>query len=264
MKVALCLHGLAGGLSEKYEGMPVDFKIGYEHYKKHILDKNDCDVFIHTWSVQSEEEIKKIYMPKKSLFEKQIIFDKPNFLKKTIDKRPYMKHATYSRWYSTKKAIGLKKQYEEENNFRYDCVFISRFDMAFFNDVIFKNYDMGRFYAPYAYRYVSSDGKEIPDNQYWEVAKKADMSKYTKKPIGYPHNNEGLSDLFFFSNSDFMDRFAALYDNLNSYLKECECSSHLLALHHIKKLNLLDKLDFALYRFDDFDLVRRKFFGYVK
>ena len=37
----------------------------------------------------------------------------------------------YSRWYSTKKVIELKKKYEIKNNFKYDLVFLTRLDWAF-------------------------------------------------------------------------------------------------------------------------------------
>lgn len=265
MKVAFCLSGIAGGLNENKEGVPVDFKIGFDHYKKHILGKNNCDVFIHTWSVQFEKEIKKLYKPKKSIFQKQIIFDTPNFLDKMFRKRPYNRHATYSRWYSIKKVMELKRQYEKENKFKYDCVFLTRFDVAFFKDVIFKNYDMGKFYVAYGFRFVNPKGIELPNNLYWQTLKTTDMSKYKRKFIGHPYTNSGLSDLWFFSNSDYMDKFSTLYDHLEEYDKECEeFSNHLLALHHLKKLYILHKLDFALFRFDDFEVVRRKFFGYTR
>lgn len=260
MKVAFCLTGLASGFNDKYGGQPVDFKIAFEYYKKHILDKNDCDVFIHTWSVQSEKELKDLYKPKKSIFEEQIIFHKPNFIQKLVSDHPLLKHFTYSRWYSTKKTIELKKQYEEEHNFRYDCVFVTRFDLAFFNDLVFKDYNMDKFYAAHNGRYFSPEGIPVTHNLYWYYKKTVDMSNYTFKHIGFPYNGEGLADLWFFSNSDYMDKFSTLYDHIDEYLNDgCPLSNHVLALHHLRKLEILHRLEFTLYRYKDFDLVRRKF-----
>lgn len=264
MRVAFCLNGLASGFNAKYGGQPVDFKIAFDHYKKHILDKNDCDVFIHTWSVESEKELKEIYKPKKSIFEKQIIFHKPNFLHKLVNNNPELKNNTYSRWYSTKKTIELKKQYEEEHNFKYDCVFVTRFDLAFFSDVIFKDYNMDKFYAAHAGRYFSPEDTPLPNNLYYSTKKKIDMSKYTYKHLGFPYNGEGLSDLWFFSNSENMDKFSTLYDHIDKYLHNgCPLSNHLLPLHHLRELEILHKLEFTLYRFRDFALVRRKFFDRI-
>ncbi len=47
-KVAFCLHGIVGGVGGKYgEGDSLEsLKLGYKHYKKYILDHNDCDVFL--------------------------------------------------------------------------------------------------------------------------------------------------------------------------------------------------------------------------
>lgn len=278
MKVAFCLVGLAGGINDKFGGLPVDFKRGYKHYKKHILDKNDCDVFIHSWSVQFEKEVKEAYKPKKSIFEKQIIFDKPNFLLKISSKNALRKHSIYSRWYSTKKVIELKKEYERENNFKYDCVFLTRFDVAFFKDVVFKNYDMNKFYAAYATDYYTEEGVKILNVDYHKLAKTMDTSKWVRKPSGYPEvKNQGLADLWFFSNSEAMDKFSVLYDHLDEYFKEIKdahnifamfntkiCNNHLLAEIHLRKNDMLKQLDFTLNRFDDFELVRRKFFDISK
>lgn len=262
MKVAFCLMGLASGFNDKHGGQPVDFKLAFEYYKKHILDKNDCDVFIHTWSVQSEKELKDLYKPKKSIFEKQIIFHEPNFMQKIFSDYPKLKNNTYSRWYSTKQVIALKKQYEEEHNFRYDCVFVTRFDVAFLNDLIFKDYKMDKFYAAHWGRHFSPEGVTVPNNLYWQTKKKVDMSNYTYRYVGFPYNGGGLEDLWFFSNSDYMDKFSTLYDHIDEYLNDgCILSQHVLALHHLRKLEILHKLEFTLHRFEDFDIVRRMFFN---
>jgi len=43
MKVALCLHGLFDSITDG-NSKGID---GYNHIKKHILDKVDTDVFVH-------------------------------------------------------------------------------------------------------------------------------------------------------------------------------------------------------------------------
>lgn len=278
MKVAFCLYGLAGGINDKFGGLPVDFKIGFEHYKKHILDKNDCDVFIHTWSVGFEKGIKESYKPKKSLFERQIMFHKPNLLLKLANKDPLRIHSIRSRWYSTKKVIGLKKEFEEKNGFRYDCVFLTRFDVAFFTDVYFNQFDMGKFYAAHANNYYTQDGKKILNKEFNQTKKTMDVSNLVRKPSGYPYEKKGgIADYWFFSNSEAMDKFSALYDNLGKYFLEVRLAhpiaalhnmkvfnNHLLAVRHLREINMLDNLDFAFNRFDDFELVRRQFFGIEK
>lgn len=275
MKVAFCLYGLAGGINDKFGGLPVDFNIGFEHYKKHILDKNDYDVFIHTWSVNFEKEIKEIYKPKKSIFEKQIIFHKPNLIYKLLSAEPKRLNNIYSRWYSTKKAIELKQEYEKENNFKYDCVFVTRFDVAFFTDVLFEKYDMTKFYAAIGSKYYTSDGTRILNRDFRRVSKELENFKLVRKQFGYPHDKKmGIMDYWFFSNSDAMDKFSTLYDNIGKYLKEIRkehslfskfnyriYNNHVLAVRHLNELKMLDKLDFTLNMFDDFELVRRRFFG---
>ena len=136
MRIALCLSGIVGKLytnkqGYKWEG-DVDFRIGHHFYKKHIFDVNDnVDVFIHCWDVKYEKELVELYKPKKSKFQEQIQFD--NEIPRGND--------IESRWYSVKQVTKLNKEYEEENNFVYDIVMSSRFDVGFFKDLNFKEID---------------------------------------------------------------------------------------------------------------------------
>ena len=151
MKIAFCLYGLAGGTNDKHGGLKVDYKIAYEYYAKHFFNKYDIDIFIHTWSVEFKEEITQIYKPKKALFEKQKMFDH----------KPSRKHGIYSRWYSTKKVIELKSKYEKQNKIEYDFVFLTRFDVAFFSEIKFHDYNPGNFYASHWTYYKNILGQKI-------------------------------------------------------------------------------------------------------
>lgn len=210
MRIAFCLHGLAGGKSDK--GLSVNSKTAHKYYKKHIFDKNEVDIFIHTWSVGIKSILKQLYKPKQSIFEKQIMFDKS----------PTVKHSIYSRWYSFKKVVDLKKDYEVKQKFIYDCVMVARFDLLFFRDIEFNQFDMNYFYTP------NWDG----DARF------------------------GMSDLWFFSKSRFMDRFSTLYDGLDQYLKHCELSSHALTKYHLEKLDLYKYAKPIFDKPKDFTLVR--------
>ena len=189
MKVALCLQGTVGNIyidkkNYKHE-MDVDYRIGLEHYNKFLMDVNsDVDVFLHCWNTKYENEINASYNPKGSIFEKQIKFGLENV------RLDYMK----SRWYSQKKVLELKKDYELENNFTYDFVMVSRFDEALLTPLNFSEYDNSKFYAP-------------NDQDTIEKSRQTNM----------------FLDYFFFSNSNNMDKFGTLYDNwenIRSWKKE--------------------------------------------
>jgi len=229
-KVALCLYGLVGGkIGKGSKGGSVDYMIAYEHYKKHIFDKNNVDVFIHSWSTNFENELKEIYMPQRSLFQKQkrfTLFDRRN---------NDQKHRSYSRWYSSKKTIELKREYEIENGFVYDWVMVSRLDMAFFTDVIFDSYDPNYFYASHWNAAPGRISKEHP----------GDRENYNE--------GTGFLDFWFFSNSEMMDKFSTLYDNRKKY----EISAHRASRQHVGTFT--DKIKYVFYRWDDHEMVRRKF-----
>lgn len=219
-KVALCLMGIVGAVEHPNgKGQPVDYRIGYHFHKKHIFDHNNVDVFIHSWSTDFEEELVKIYKPKKHLIEPQIEFNQGSLRKNSIK----------SRWYSNKISIELKKQYEIENNFEYDFVMVYRFDHILQKDLIFSNYDPNRFYASH----------------------RDDCTTDSCKCIGNPR----YYDAWFFSNSSNMDKFSSLYDNwehynLNDPHKDC--------VHHINLIGLSTKLKFMLYEKTDHFTVRSR------
>lgn len=222
MKTAICLTGLIGNLEGKsYDmgnGTQKVLDICYQKIKKHLLDKNNVDIFLHSWETNYERELIEKYNPKLHIIEKQIYFSKSDIGKLPENNKRVQAH--FSKWYSIKKAMELKQEYEKQNNFKYDFVLQSRFDLVWLVDVLFDNFDKNKFYIP-----KTSKGGH---------------------PWGWPNgwcNNE-IGDLFFFSSSENMDKFSKLYDNINQYLDEgCpvwnHISNHMLAKYHLRKLNLL-------------------------
>lgn len=265
MKTALCLYGLAGGTNDK-GGLPVDFKLSYKSIKKHILDKNDCDVFIHTWGINYKKEIKELYKPKKAIFEKQLTFDKPNFIQRRTTE-PLRINNIYSRWYSTKEVMKLKRTYEIDKSFDYDCVFLTRFDVSYFSDFKFNKFNLSNFYLGQGVKYCEN-GKEIMNKDLRR--KKRDFSKLKKKYVGYPYDGRGLIDYWFFSNTVDMDRFSKIYFCLSEYFKIIRKSNpihrrfnnriytnHIIVLRHFKKMG--SQLVPIRELLKDFELTRRKY-----
>ena len=225
MKIALCLNGLVGNKKRKsFHNKDVTtqdklecLKLAAKTWQRHVFDLNNIDVFIHSWEVDIEKEIRTFFNPKKYKFEPQIIFD--------IEHKPNTNRtqAHYSRWYGVKQAVNLKLQYEEENNFEYDAVIVSRFDLAWSNNLILSEYDMKYFYV----------NSIIIDGQWW----------------GFPKSSHAeLMDYYFYSNSNYIDHFSLLYDNLGKYNLSVaqwnEMSNHALAYAHLKSLGIIP--DFCL------------------
>ncbi len=180
MKIALCFYGNVGTFylnKAVYESDgDIDYRIGYRHWKNHVLDKNDVDVFIHSWSTQYKYGIINSYKPKKHLVEEQKVFDAVG----TNELGSLRKEVTVSRWYSVMESIRLKKEYEEEKSIEYDLVISARLDWAWLVDIDFSIYtDTNLFYSP-------------NNNNFME-------------------RNPKLDDWLFFSNSKNMDDFSKLY-----------------------------------------------------
>ena len=266
MRTAICFNGLVGSTKGKSQDLQGDFKACFEIstplYKEHIIDKNDTDIFVHSWSTILENEIINTYNPKKHLIEPQIIFDIPGYV--GGDENRTQSH--YSRWYSAKKVIDLKNEYEKENNCKYDCVMLARFDLAWQSDLIFDEYDNKYFWTGMWPKKIL-DGRTLHDLEYWQL--RDTHSTFDTVWHGYPHTDDGLLGTWFFSNSENMNNFSRLFDNLNEYTKLGNCpndsasqvSNHRLSLYHLKQINLIDNLKFCEKNWhDDFGTVRRRYY----
>ena len=148
MKIALCLYGLTGSSVNKWGlGKPLDPIIAFKYYLKNLINANpndEVDIFIHSQSYKFKKKLVSIYQPKLSIIEKQkdftyaikkhpstkyslsptvffldlfkffYTFKSPLFQKKN---RILKLINCYSRWYSSKISIDLKKKYEKKKKF---------------------------------------------------------------------------------------------------------------------------------------------------
>jgi len=233
MKVALCLYGLTGGVDFGYGlGKSIDPRIGHYHHLKHIIEPNNADVFIHSWSTEFEDLLVNLYKPKKYIIEPQIIFDKDSINKNSIP----------SRWWSTAMVMDLKSQFEKENNFEYDWVMLYRFDHVFLVDLNFNKFDNNKIY------FRHSNGMRAPQEY---------SHGYPGRETCLCHKKKGnygirLFDAFTFSNSKNMDKFSSVYRWHQENDKPFTVGPHDECYIQLKRTNLQEKLDFAFYGYDPY------------
>lgn len=254
MKIALCFYGLVGSTNFKYgSGKPLDPNICAKLYKKNFLKiNNNVDIFIHSQSYDFKEKLIKIYKPKKSLIEKKksffwkaffhpkvlisilISLKKFDFQFSDFKNKHLRTINAFSRWYSTKMVISLKKEYEEEKEKKYDLVFLTRLDWAFLKPLKL-NKSMKK-------KFVVSNHNDVPSprNKYKSKIKKNNKTK-----------EKGLADYWFIGGNNIIDEFSKVYDRKYLY----EISPHYSSLQHSKYLNL--KASFLGYRGIEHELMRR-------
>ena len=138
MKIALCLHGYfvnSGGTQASIDGA--------NYIKSNIIKDNEVDIFVHSWEqAQSIQDlITSTYSPTECVFEEQNEFDKElsqikfSDFDDSFDRAQTMYKSnspfqTLSFLYSRKQVMNLKKKYEEQEGFKYDCVVLARFDLG--------------------------------------------------------------------------------------------------------------------------------------
>lgn len=135
IKTALCISGHLR-----------TFENNFHSIKSNILDRLNCDVFIHTWdimglsyrpcdsklySIETEKLLSKInalYNPKKIIIEPSRDFEvSPLMRSRLIDHRDIS--GILSMFYKVEACNSLKTEYEKELNFTYDCVIRFRGDL---------------------------------------------------------------------------------------------------------------------------------------
>ncbi len=188
MRIALCLSGLPRQIEETFP-----------YLKKAILDRYKVDVFAHTWLEDpwrgtSEEKylapkteyearmneatkILKLYQPKSFHIDQYHIrqdfyLSNPNYL-------------LYTRYCSMLESVYLanemKKRYEEQNHFKYDCVIRCRYDYGLIDQIDFGSYDINN------HIYVRAAEQNIKD---------------------------AISDQFAFGSSERMDIWCDLFNHM--------------------------------------------------
>tara|TARA_R110002020_G_scaffold475332_1_gene709620 strand:- start:5427 stop:6263 length:837 start_codon:yes stop_codon:yes gene_type:complete len=273
-RVALCLSGKIGNTQGKSGYHQSEYKVlkkGFDHYKKHLLEKNNVDVFVHCWDTELEKHTTSLYNPVSCVFEEQVVFDVPQHVRGEEEQR---KQNHYSRWYSNKKVNELRSAYEKANGFKYDYVMTSRFDLAFETDLVFEAYNPEYFYAGKWSAVVDRTGRDLFKGGRGPLYDLVSIDHPVLKELrvvtkGYPNNGEGFLDLWFFCSSGNSDKFFNLYNKLDDYTKPNQCptdasgriSNHLLVKHHLQEIGMLDKVKFTLHMYDDFPEVRRKYYG---
>lgn len=182
MKIALCISG-----------QPRMWEKGYEYHYKNIIEGNDVTVFLHSWSMPSEQ-MQKI----SEKYNAKTFTTSPN---PTIDLSAYTntpppspnwkvkdgRMSTYAQMYAIKEVMQSKSDYETYYNMKFDWVVRSRFDFAINVRIPFDELDNSKLYIP-----------------------NCRMS---------PNRDFG-NDQFAFSSSENMDKYAQVYWNYDRFYRE--------------------------------------------
>lgn len=222
-KIAVVFHGIVGGVKDRNSvGESIDFEACSKLIKNNILDQYDCDVFMHSWSTDVEEELVKIYKPKVSSFQTQEHFgyDQETAASPKIGQA----FRTTSKYTSLERALELKKSYENEHGFKYDWVLVLRFDLVIFTKLSLEAFDNSCFY--------------LCSEPHWaHIA-----------PTRKAH------DIVFLSNSENMDEFGTI---IKTHV-EIAYDAHLMVARKLQVMfkNNIGKVQLGFARYKDMEIYR--------
>ena len=170
------------------------------------------DVFIHSWSVSYREAVNGLYQPTASLFEDQIDFG---------SQWTPRQFAAFSKAYSNREVVALKRRHEREHGFEYDWVFLTRLDIHIEKKVDYDVIDNRRFYL---------NGPKQPHGSSCRCWFCDETSP-----------DHCVDDLVFFSNSRDMDLFASLFGSLEEIAVTSRWSNHIIIRKHLQRTGLWER-----------------------
>ena len=206
MRIALCYRGRADGYSKGNRTRA--FEGQFEKVKKFIGQDHDFDVFVHCWSPTVKDKLVDIYDPVKYIIEEEKKFDdrfdfgienikaKGDTLKEK--KEQWAPHHKLSVMYSICETLKLKSSYEKENKFKYDAVFLLRYDLDFF--------DM------FDYSEILAN----PSTLYYSVPYRAINKIYQYKNKKAPYTRLHIWDHWFAGSSDAIDILSESFDTMRN------------------------------------------------
>jgi hypothetical protein len=195
MKVALCLHGLFNS-TQDHTSNGLD---GREYIQKHILDKCDADVFVHSWDLEKQGLIEALYQPKKAVFEPQKDFNQL-VIERGLDKLercPRSPQSVLSHLYSVSEVMKLPY---EQTDVKYDIIIKARFDLGRIN------------------RRTSGPGLGNPFAVQC-INFQTDIEKGRLYNADWNHFNMGPADMWFYGSPDVMVKFTTLFNFLDEQMK---------------------------------------------
>lgn len=254
MKIALCLYGVVGGkIGKAYKGDSLDIlNMGYEQYRQNILEHNDVDVLVHSWSTGLKREIIDLYKPHGFYIEEQKHFH-----------RDTRTQNHFSRWYSTQYVINMATSAD-----KYDMIMVTRFDIAWNKQLNFLDLNPKKFYiGNWCTMHEGSGGDMYKGGRGpYNDLPKSRRNKMKHKHKGWPYDNNGILDLWFIGNPDDMQILAGLYDEIPVLGSKYEDSSGRISSHHmlpayLDSKNILQHTEHKFCMSSDFPLIRREYFG---
>lgn len=212
MKIALALSGLFNNIVDPQSGIK-----GFNYLKSILLEKYNVDVFIYSQDLNNEFLITELYKPVYSTFEKQVNFS--DIMKEHNISQEYFDEgfnrsvtmfynckieSTLSMLYGRDRVINLVDLYERKKKIKYDIVILARFDCGNRNP----NWE-GHFHV---------------DQMLFDET--LDMNRIYC--AAWDQFNCGMTDQWFFSNSDNMKKMGKAYISALKAFKEGSLYEHMV------------------------------------
>jgi len=201
---------------------------GLVSLRKNLHNFEEYDIFIHTWKGPLNKDC-FLYDPQGIIIEEQKTVIPPS-----VEKYSDSALVHFSMFYSMKESLRILSEYEQSNNFKYDLIVRTRFDISLESKIDLESFDL-------------KEGVYSPD---------------------VCANPAVISDWFNFSTSNNIKLYSEIYDNMVSYFKQgvLITSGEALITHMLKTKHIpIKKIPCELYLLRDRNIHTRlsPFWKYV-
>ena len=255
-KVAVAMFGLTGSIDSKYgEGRNLDPSIAAGYVKKNIMNHNESDCFIHTWSLEMTSKLQELYKPVRLVGEK---LDE-TIWRRALRRAPLrwwfrlalkgvsrgsrgvlgeLKAAknSFHRYTSTSRVLREILDHSRETGMKYDFVLLSRLDLAYFTPFLINGLKPGQ--------YMVSNWNDVS----W-LDGKLDYSRKNR------YSGHAVLDLWFVFCFEDLEYVSSVIDRFFYY----DTSQHRVLYQHLSRRNF--QTVYKRFRGVDHELVRRFLYG---
>lgn len=222
-KIAVCIYGITPFEIRRYNNnfiyrqeIEEKYKFNNESYfslktwKENILDKNNCDVYIHNWIISDNVDkisnygynnvnVNDVDKLKNKMIE---IFNPVSYIFEEVRPLNNMESHTLSMFKSTSL---IKKD--------YDFVLLCRADTVWFNDIDLSDFDSDKFY--------------VSHYKWW------DQKLYGSK--------KAAPGVYFGGNSTNIKKYTQLYNDLHKFpYEDIDYDPHIIYRWYLEHTNLID------------------------
>lgn len=190
MRIALCFRGIH--FCPKFYNKHVDYRKCFQNNLENLInplkEKHSVDIYLFTYNSILRSELINDYKPKEAVF---------------LDENEMLLGGTFHRQLFFHKILIEKiKESEIKNNFKYDSIFIMRFDIYYMKNINEWNVDYNKVNAVFEHVHNCDNYRHTDDNLF--IISREHLDEFYNGVMTTYNNNDTTHRICVYINSEYM------------------------------------------------------------